>query len=523
MSQKTPRNEPCPCRSGKKFKKCCGAPQAIPQIGDHAVGIEMKPWLDELASLSKKRPLPTTAKWLTDTRLPCPCGSGIEYQLCCEPVIKEHDESRSLLRDTSEKLKAGDLTSAERLSRAHFVQYLGWVHGHTLPFLESGEPFIKKLVEIDSAALIDNIESIAYYRAKQGRANEIVPFIDHAGSLIPFAGFDKHVSYLRATWLYLALDDREGARNELKKLGDILLYGRREALELYLDLFGAEISERETIAIAESIVAKADEDLSVRVQYTAIRSIALMQIGEAREGIKTLVAVVDGVQAPTAIETSDELAIVWQLGKAWGFIGKVTDDTSALQNAEDLYRIIPEAMLTAAGVAALQLEVGWLLRDQERFEDAVAAYRRSQRLRPSEVTQIHLAHALALSGELHESQDLLQEIKTLGIDDRLNLEYFAATGALAIASDDSGLALETISEIRKIRSSTPFWEAQKSHLIIELLDFANKPESTSAPNRQRRIVALLLSVSEMLELKPNFFGLGVNLNKMIEKIAKRLE
>jgi hypothetical protein len=30
-------------------------------------------------------------------------------------------------------------------------------------------------------------------------------------------------------------------------------------------------------------------------------------------------------------------------------------------------------------------------------------------------------------------------------------------------------------------------------------------------------------VNEMLELKPNFFGLGVNLNKMIEKIAKRLE
>ncbi len=25
MSQKTGRNEPCPCGSGKKFKKCCGA------------------------------------------------------------------------------------------------------------------------------------------------------------------------------------------------------------------------------------------------------------------------------------------------------------------------------------------------------------------------------------------------------------------------------------------------------------------------------------------------------------------
>jgi tetratricopeptide (TPR) repeat protein len=521
MSQKPSRNEPCTCGSGKKFKKCCGAPQANEQVGEQ--GIWPISILTELALSRETRPLPTTAKWLTDSRLPCPCGSGVEYRSCCETVIKEHDEPRSLLRETSEKLKGGDLTQAERLSRAHFVQYLGWVHGHTLPFLDSREPFIKKLVEIDTAALIENIESVAHYKAKLGHASEIIPFIDHAGSLIPFAGFDKHLTYLRAIWLYLGLDDREGARNELRKLGDILLYGRREALELYLDVFGTEMSEREMITIAENIVARADEDVSVRVQYTAIRSIAMMQIGEAEEGIKALIAVLNDVEAPAAVGTSDQLSLAWQLGKAWGFVGKVTDDTPALQKAEGLYRVIPEAMLTADGVASLQLELGWLLRDQERFEDAVAAYRRSQLLSPAEVTQIHLAHAFALSGELQESQDLLQEIKAHYIDDRLNLEYFAAAGALAIAKDDSRLVLETISEIRKIQSATPFWDAQKSHLIIELLDFANKPESTSRPNRQRRIMALLLSVNEMLELKPNFFGLGVNLNKMIEKIAKRLE
>jgi uncharacterized protein len=26
MSAKVGRNEPCPCGSGKKFKKCCGSP-----------------------------------------------------------------------------------------------------------------------------------------------------------------------------------------------------------------------------------------------------------------------------------------------------------------------------------------------------------------------------------------------------------------------------------------------------------------------------------------------------------------
>jgi len=29
MSKKVGRNEPCPCGSGKKFKKCCGAPSEL--------------------------------------------------------------------------------------------------------------------------------------------------------------------------------------------------------------------------------------------------------------------------------------------------------------------------------------------------------------------------------------------------------------------------------------------------------------------------------------------------------------
>ena len=29
MSTKVGRNEPCPCGSGKKFKRCCGGPLAL--------------------------------------------------------------------------------------------------------------------------------------------------------------------------------------------------------------------------------------------------------------------------------------------------------------------------------------------------------------------------------------------------------------------------------------------------------------------------------------------------------------
>ena len=88
---------------------------------------------------------------------------------------------------------------------------------------------------------------------------------------------------------------------------------------------------------------------------------------------------------------------------------------------------------------------------------------------------------------------------------------------------DSTLATETVEGLRGIGSKSPFWAAQQRQLIIQLLDFIHRPEAAPPIDRQRTIVRLLLSVSEVLELKPNFFGVGVNFNKMIEKLARRIE
>ncbi len=65
------------------------------------------------------------------------------------------------------------------------------------------------------------------------------------------------------------------------------------------------------------------------------------------------------------------------------------------------------------------------------------------------------------------------------------------------------------------------WEAQRNQLLIQMLDFVHRPHAKSKAERQGTIVKVLVLMNEVLELKPNFFGLGVNLNKLIEKLAKR--
>jgi uncharacterized protein YchJ len=515
-------NAPCPCLSGKKFKKCCGDPRRSSEPpGSHTSSFGAAFLPQEIAQPNRPQ-RPKATEWQRNPRLPCPCGSQTAYQECCEPLIKKYRRSPSLLQETIRQLNAGNLSRAEQLYRAHFVQYVQWVYEHTLPLVATKDPLSQKLVEIDVESLIDNIDLIAYCRAKLERGTEIIPFIDQAGSLIPFSGFDKHQAYLRASWLYIALGEVEGTRHELAKIGDILKYGRREALELYLDVLGMDISERQTIAIAESILSQAGGETHITVQYTAIKALALLQIGETSEALTGLTTMLANARPPTRVETSDQLSTVWQLAKAWALFGMLADDGAALQKANDLYQIVPETMLTSEGIAALQLDLGWLLRDQERFEDAVKAFRRSLLLSTSNVTQIHLAHALALSGKPMESRALLLDLRAKGIEGPLKLEYSSAIGALAIATQDTDLAIETASEVRTIVSTTAFWEVQKNHLLVELLDFAHRPTSTPSPDRQRRILRFLRTINEMLELKPNFFGLGLNVNKMIEKLTEQL-
>jgi hypothetical protein len=54
-----------------------------------------------------------------------------------------------------------------------------------------------------------------------------------------------------------------------------------------------------------------------------------------------------------------------------------------------------------------------------------------------------------------------------------------------------------------------------------MLDFVHRPDAIPKEKRQWAIMDILVFMNEVLELKPNFFGLGLNLNKVIEKLTKK--
>jgi uncharacterized protein YchJ len=459
------------------------------------------------------------APWLLDSSLPCACGSDKAYSNCCEPLIKARKDS--LAKDAAKQFGEGNVQEAEALYRAHFVQYLEWIYAHTLPLIQAGIEIKQQIVDVDIDALTELADTIAHCFYAEGKEDRIPAFMKHVKTVVPLEEFQKSSSYLNALWLYIALNDKDGAIQELKRLGNILDYPHREAWELYLDVVGSEISERQKILIAEQIVAAADEDEHVRTQYTVLKALALIQIGEgdlAQEAFETLLRT---ARLPAQIQTSDELAATWQIAKAHSLYGELYSDAKALRNAEELLRKIPETMLKPAGKAALRRDLGWVLRDQERYCDAAEEFRRSLEYKNTQVGTIHFIHSLALCGKHEEARQVLDGLIPAEVKPNLQLEYFAAQGSFAIATGDTALATQTAEGLRAVMLDGPFWDAQRKQLMIQMMDFAQRPTSTPQPERQHVILRVLLFMNDVLELKPHFFGVGVNINKVIEKLAKK--
>jgi len=514
MTKKPAVNAPCPCGSGKRFKKCCGEPSR--QIGDYFRTATML----ENAGLKPTPHLKVeAAPWVLDTKSPCPCGSTNAYRKCCGEIIKAHQGS--LAKDAAKSLRDGDTAGATLLYKAHLVQYLEWIYAHTLSFAQANIPVIHEIVDVDIEAITELSDTIAHCLYALGKEEGILAFLKHVETVVPITGYEKPSAYLSALWLYIGLKDRDGAIQELGKIGSILDFPKREAWELYLDVVGPDLSERQKIMIADHIVAEADDDEQVRVQYTVLKALALIQIGEAEAARQSLDALVGSLKPPSQIRSSDELSTEWQIGKAWSMYGEIYSDSNALGKAEESLLRIPETMLTPVGKAALQRDLGWVLRGQARYCDAVVAFRHSLEHDDTQVSRVHLIHSLALCGKLDEAHSVLDGLDSTAVPPTLQLEYFGAQGSLAVASNSTSLAMKTVDGLRAIQLETPFWEAQRNQLLIQMLDFVHRPDSIPEGKRQGAILKIVVFMNEVLELKPNFFGLGLNLNKVIEKLTKK--
>ena len=96
MGKEVGRNDPCPCGSGKKYKKCCGLNSTRRKFSAKVIGSDgnIHPWMRDLVPAGSPPP-PRQFKVLSPQKPPGFQMTGSDYTAPAEPVVQPLSETLS--------------------------------------------------------------------------------------------------------------------------------------------------------------------------------------------------------------------------------------------------------------------------------------------------------------------------------------------------------------------------------------------------------------------------------------------
>ena len=347
--------------------------------------------------------------------------------------------------------------------------------------------------------------------AIQGRATQVVTFLDALATAVPLDEFEQHLVYLRALSYHVYLDDAERARQELRKLRQVAESDDSEVLELYVDVFRDSLSEVETLPIIDRILRK-PRTRSAQLQYTTLRSLLYASLGDLQAALRALQPIVDDLKRNRLAPPGwDEIHMAARL---FDHRHHLTNDRSDYDEAVTYYRQVPLEHLKPYGQARLLRELGALYSRAGEHQDAVRTLRAALDVDSTDEIQVSLIFALLAAGLLEEAAVVVRAIDRANIPAALHLEYWHAAGALAVATADDLLLDDALTALRSLAFPGVYWAKVRDHIVEEL---------TKEGTRTNRMAHLLRLANMYFELKPNIFGIGVNLNRVLERLATAFE
>lgn len=455
------------------------------------------------------RPRLALGEFQLDDKSACPCGSGNSYSECCKPWM---DGS---LSDAARLLKAGDFASAERQYRAEFVRYLGLVHEHTVPMRQVSPDAAAQIVQIDLDALQECADAIANCLWEEGRQVEILPLFDHLSTTVPLPEYKERVIYLRAAWLYIRFGQRDRAKAELERMGDILATTHSETIELWLDVFDQEPSIAQAIKMCDRILSISD-DPARWLQYGAMKSLYLELLGEneaARDAVQEAISRFEATPDSTLdligkLMCGRAYFMRWRLGQS------EADFRAALRWIEQ----VPKAEFKPEGRASLLYEIAdWHARHGD-FRKAIDLLQESLEVAQFDPALIHLAEAYLEDGENDKARAALGRLSFDSIEPGLRLEFLGAEAALALATGDVDIARRVVDRLADLKLRDLYFQRTRDQLRLQVHEFLASPKAVRG--RENRALQLLRRMLRCVELKPNFMGIGFDLNRLIGSAAK---
>lgn len=446
----------------------------------------------------------------------CLCGSLDKFKHCCGSSWRKV-ESREGYRDLASQ---GDYGQAIVRLRAHITWYRICHAKHTIPLLAAGADRAEDLLRIDIEALFELCSRLLRYYGEDKRDSELHSLASSFENCVSDQRWIEKSIILKVLAALGKDWDEERAIPELKKYGSMAQYEDPELLMIALDVLGEELTFSKSYELAQRIVTLSEEPIH-KLHYSVVSAALLLKACDktgARDLLIERIHAFDQLSASMQDASSYELT---QVAHAMDLAFTLTgDDIYAERGIKCCDELIANGELNSQGLSSAYRLRGELLRKSRQLRDAVQSFRMSHALCSDFVAVIFEAECEAIDGDLGRACALLKTVDESTLDDAGRADYAFVIARCALATKGEGISAEAKVALEALSLKDPFFEIERKDLLHKLE--LSSIRSQDAGNLVRAPYKGMLGwFSRYAELKPNAFGIGLNMNAMLDDLADK--
>lgn len=436
----------------------------------------------------------------------CLCGSGARFKNCCKnEYSKKHFDGWSLFNK-------GEYKKALNAIRSHITWYRLCHFAHTVPFLKSNSEESKKLLKTDIEALSDMTGLLLSCYGKCNILDEFPLALDSLNAAIDDERWKIKIDYHKCIYLYVYKNDKEAAiallnNYEWKNVDDV------DLLTVFLDVNSDSLNQMELISISEKI-CEITNSPSIKLQYGNMIGTEYCLLNDFEKGIPILEKTI----ADYELTTKEERTCIGRhhLAISYKHLGEITHNNDYIVKAvEHLNLELECGKYSKIGEAQLWFDMAHCFYHQGELSKALNSYEKSINLRYSDLAQVFKSRVLIELNDVDEARNILSCVD-LGLLTYPNYFDFSISKCyLAIKSKESSDIDDALELITNIKTNDPLFKDVVQGFIVELYEIKNSTMEVG------KAESALMKLNRYISLKPNLFGLGIDINAIIEDIGNR--
>lgn len=447
----------------------------------------------------------------------CLCGSGHRFKQCCADYLPVSDIGTK----GRVAAKADDYKAALIAARSDITQYTIWHKAHTAPHIrvchdELPKPFYERLLNIDVKALSECVDSLLWCYNQLNRTDELPAVLERLRLNIDHPLWHRKIIYFHALQLLGKNWDDEAGKKELKKLGSMDDETDTEILQLCLDLFHDELSFSTRQKLIGRIV-DLTENPEERLHYQFLRAVSLLMVDDQKGATEKLQAAIHDYRSVR--DEKDESAYgLTYYASACEMLGQIDKDRLLIDEAVTLFQqLVVREDLNIKGVANAYRNLGDALCSISSWEEAKEAYSAAFERAPDEILKVFISQCLLYLNNIEEAEQCLSTVEKTALTASETVDFAFTFSQVAIESGKNENLVSAEHELRTIEIAEPYFKQYKDELLISVIDRLRIGPSKERAAKTRGVIQKIsYFFCRYAILKPNFMGIGININKIVE-------